>query len=156
MTGHGENNKHLNKRINVGSSYKRQRLSKSLMVLFLIVSFIFTSCGREDVDRDPIHIVFIYPDTRDEWDLVTEGAERTIQSYLENDDKSETSIKYIKCEYPSDMDEVFSGAVSDGCDGICIAMPTCLFDYPGDMIDPMTQQLNTEHGLNASSDNCRK
>lgn len=139
MTGHGENNKHFNKRINVGSSYKRQQLSKSLMVLFLIISAFFTSCGKEDVNRGPIHIVFIYPDTRDEWDLVTEGAERTVQSYLENDDKSEISIKYIKCEYPSDLDDVFSGAVSDGCDGICIAMPTCLFDYPGDISDPTVQ-----------------
>lgn len=139
MTRHSENKKNFDKRIKEGSSYKRQRLSKSLMILFLIISALLSSCEKEDADRGPIQIVFIYPDTRDEWDLVTEGAERTVQSYLENDNKSEIVIKYIKCEYPSDMDEVFSGAVSDGCDGICIAMPTCLFDYPGDRCDPAVQ-----------------
>ena len=129
MTRQSENNKHFNKSKNVGPFHKGQRLSKLLMVLVLIISTLLSSCDREAEKRGPIHIVFIYPDTRDEWDLVTEGAERTLQSYLENDNKAEIVIEYLKCEYPGDLDDLFSSAVSDGCDGICIAMPTCLFAY---------------------------
>ena len=113
-------------------------LKRIVCMLFtlVILSVVLASChGTSAIDKYLV-VAIVIPDQRDTWDEVIEGAARAIKQYTGKHAGMQVQLKLYKCDYPRDIDDRFEDALTEEVDGICIAMPTCLYEYAGDPSEP--------------------
>ena len=121
---------------------------RRIVLLIIIICSTLSLVACADLERQEIKtqfsFVFIYPDCPEDWKETSDGAEKCIEDFNNQNREITIDVQFSSADGAIEQSEILSRFLNIGIDGICIAMPSMQLIYPYDN-DEQEKEATTKY-----------